>query len=153
MVGTSVGSLAFNTGSADISVSQVGNNVSKVTSYNFIINPSLAWFVSDNTAVGVLLNINPSGNKTTYEQNGTTFQSDKSNTFNIGLGGFVRHYLGSSGSLYPFGQFGINLGVSNLKTEGFFMAVQHLTLISYLMMAVLPVDFLRTLLCRVVLPK
>lgn len=120
MAGASVGTIIYNSGSADISVDQIGNNTSKITSHNLNISPTMGWFISENTAVGASLNINPTGNKTTYEQNGTTYQSDKVNNFNIGLGGFVRHYLGGSGSLMPFGQFGFNLGISNQKTEGFF---------------------------------
>lgn len=120
MVGASVGSLIFNTGTADISVAQIGSNSSKITGFNVSINPTMGWFISDNTAVGASLNINPSSNKTTYEQSGSTYQSDKVSNFNFGLGGFVRHYLNHSGSLAPFGQLGLNAGISNLKTEGFF---------------------------------
>jgi len=119
MVGASVGSVLYNSGSADISVDQIGENKSKITSYNLSITPSMGWFISEKTAVGASLNINPTGNKTSYEQNGATYQSDKSNNFNIGLGGFVRHYLKTSGNMFPFGQFGFNLGISSLKTEGF----------------------------------
>lgn len=119
MVGATVASVIYNSGSADITVDQIGNNTSKITSYNLSVNPSLGWFLSETTVAGASININPAGNKTTYEQNGTTYQSDKSNNFNIGLGGFVRHYLKSGGSVLPFGQFGFNLGISSLKTEGF----------------------------------
>ncbi len=121
MVGASVGSVIFNSGSSDISVDQVGSTTSKTTNYNLSISPTMGWFLSDKTIVGASLNINPTGTKVTYEQNGTTYQSDKSNAFNIGLGGFVRHYLNTGNSkLLPFGQFGFNAGISNLKTEGFF---------------------------------
>lgn len=120
MAGATVGSVIFNSGTADISVAQIGSNTSKITSYNISINPALGWFISENTAVGASLNINPAGNKTTYEQSGSTYQSDKNTNFNIGAGGFVRHYFGASGKLYPFGQLGLNAGISNLKTEGFF---------------------------------
>ncbi|MGQ0738597.1 MAG: hypothetical protein ACT4OJ_06010 [Bacteroidota bacterium] len=121
MVGASVASILYNSGSADISVAQIGTNTSKITSHSISITPTLGWFLSENIAVGASLNINPTGNKTTYEQNGTTYQSDKANNFNIGLGGFVRTYLREGVSkLLPFGQFGFNLGISNLKTEGFF---------------------------------
>lgn len=119
MVGTTIGSVFYNSGSADISVDQIGENKSKITSFNLSINPSIGWFISENTAIGASLNINPTSNKTTYEQNGSTYQSDQSNNFNIGLGGFVRNYFKSSGNMLPFGQFGFNLGISSLKTEGF----------------------------------
>ncbi len=120
MVGASVASVQYNSGSSDITVDQIGDNKSKITGYNFSLSPSMGWFLSEKTAVGAVLTINPTGGKTTYEQNGTTYQSDKNNNFNIGLGGFARHYLGNSGSFFPFAQFGFNLGISSLKTEGFF---------------------------------
>lgn len=120
MAGAHVGSVLFNSGTSDITVAQIGTNTSKITSYNVNIGPSLGWFISDQTAVGAVLNINPSGNKTSYEQSGSTYQSDKNSNFNIGIGGFVRHYFGQSGSMMPFGQIGINGGVSTYNTEGFF---------------------------------
>ncbi len=120
MVGASIASVVVNSGTADIAVAQIGSNTSKITGFNVSINPNLGWFITDNTAVGATLNINPSSNKTTYEQNGSTYQSDKNNNFNIGLGGYVRHYLNHNGNLAPFGQLGLNAGMSNYKTDGFF---------------------------------
>src|SRR5262245_38675218 len=120
MVGASIGSIVFNSGTSDITVSSIGSNESKIMNYNFSINTLMCWFISEHTVVGATLNINPFGNKTTYEQNGSTYQSDKSNSYNIGLGGFVRHYLNHKAALIPFGQLGLNAGLSNLKTEGFF---------------------------------
>jgi hypothetical protein len=120
MVGTSVASIFFNSGNADISVASIGNNVSKITNYGVSITPSAGWFISDKTAIGATLNLNPNGQKTTYEQNGSTYQSDKSNGFNIGIGGFARNYFSGNKSMAPFGQFSLNAGISNLKTEGFF---------------------------------
>lgn len=120
MAGASVASVIYNSGSSDISVDQIGNSRSVTSSYNINISPSLGWFISEKTAVGGSLILNPAGSKVSYEQNGSTFQTDKSNSFNIGLGGFVRHYLGNSGKMLPFGQFGFNAGISSLNTEGFF---------------------------------
>lgn len=120
MIGASVGTIVVNSGSADISVASIGSNTSLIKNYSVNIVPSMAWFLSDNTAVGFTLNLNPNGQKTTYEQNGSTFQSDKSNGLNMGLGGFARMYFKSGGALLPFGQAGFNAGISNLKTEGFF---------------------------------
>ena len=120
MAGASVANIIFNSGTADISVASIGSNKSVITNYNVSIQPSLGWFISENTAIGASLTINPTGNKTTYEQSNTTYQSDKVNNFNFGLGSFARHYLHHSGSMMPFGQVSINAGISNLKTEGFF---------------------------------
>ena len=80
----------------------------------------MGWFISDKTAAGVSLSVNPLNTKTTYEANGNTFQQDKSNTFNIGIGGFARNYFNASSSFMPFGQFSTNLGISSAKTSGFF---------------------------------
>ncbi|MCX8021041.1 MAG: hypothetical protein N2747_11170 [Chitinophagaceae bacterium] len=119
MAGTSVLSLLYNNGNADISVAQIGSTNSINRNFNFSFSPSLGWFVSDATVVGASLNVNPKGSKISYEQNGTTYQSDKLNQFSIGVGSFVRHYLKSSSSYLPFGQFGFNLGFSSLSSEGF----------------------------------
>lgn len=120
MVSATVGTAIYNSGSSEISVDQIGENKSVIKSHNININPSLGWFLSEKTAVGASLTLNPYGSKTTYEQNNTTYQSDQANNFNIGLGGFVRHYLGAGSKMLPFGQFGFNLGINSLKTEGFF---------------------------------
>ena len=120
MVGASIASIVFNSGNADISVASIGNNISKITNYGVSITPTVGWFISDKTAVGVTLNINPNGQKTTYEENGSTYQSDKSNGFNIGIGGFIRNYFSGKTAWMPYGQFGLNGGISNLKTDGFF---------------------------------
>lgn len=120
MYGATVGTVVFSSGTADITVASIGSNSSKITNYNISLVPQMGWFVSDNTVAGVTLNINPNGQKTTYKQSGVTYESDKSNAYNIGLGGFARSYFNSKSSLLPFAQASINGGFSNLKTEGFF---------------------------------
>lgn len=120
MAGASVASVVYNSGSSDITVVSIGSNKSTKKNYSINLNPSLGWFLSSNTAVGVSLNINPAGQKVSYEQNGSTFQSDKTNNFNIGIGGFVRNYFSKRSSLFPFGQVSLNGGISSYKEEGFF---------------------------------
>jgi hypothetical protein len=120
MVGASVASLFFNAGNSDITVTSIGTNKSTNRNYGVNIAPSLGWFISGRTVAGATLVINPNGQKITYEQNGSTYQSDKSNGFNIGIGGFVRNYFSDKSTLLPFGQVSLNAGLSNLKTEGFF---------------------------------
>jgi hypothetical protein len=120
MAGASVASLLFNSGSSDITVENIGSNTSKITGYSISLSPSLGWFFNENTAAGFTLSINPSSNKTTYEQNGSTYQSDKASSYNIGAGGFVRNYFGEAKTLRPFGQASLNAGFSSLKTDGFF---------------------------------
>ena len=120
MVGASVGSVFFNTGNSDQTVTSIGRQTAKVNSYGVNIMPSLGWFISENTAAGFSLLINPLGDKVSFEENGNTFQSDKSRYFNIGIGGFARNYFGKAESLLPFGQLAINGGISDVKKDGFF---------------------------------
>ena len=119
MVGTSIASIFFNSGNTDISTVSIGNGTSKITSYGISITPNIGWFISDKTAIGVTLHINPNGQKTSREANGNTYQSDKSTAFNIGFGGFLRNYFSDKSAWMPFGQFSLNGGISNLKTDGF----------------------------------
>jgi hypothetical protein len=120
MAGASIASIFFNSGNTDISTASIGDVTSKITSYGVSITPQIGWFVSDKIAIGATLNINPNGQKTTYQENGSTYQSDKSNGFNIGFGGFLRSYFSGKAAWMPFGQASLNGGISNLKTDGFF---------------------------------
>jgi hypothetical protein len=120
MIGATIGSAVYNNGTSEISVPPIGSSTARLKSYNIQLNPILGQFLSDHTAVGVSLNINPAGNTTSFEENGRTFQKDKNNSFNIGAGGFIRNYFGMSGAWLPFGQLTLNAGVSSLRTSGFF---------------------------------
>jgi hypothetical protein len=101
-------------------VISIGSLTYKTSNFGVSISPSLGWFLSDKTAVGATLNINPTSQKTTYESSGSTYQKDENKSFNIGIGGFIRNYFGGSGSFLPFGQFGLNAGISNSSANGFF---------------------------------
>ena len=120
MYGASVGNIFFNSGNGDQKVISIGSLSYTTSNFGVSISPSAGWFMSEKTAVGASLNINPTSQKTTYESNGATFQKDKVKSFNIGIGGFVRNYFRGSGSFLPFGQFGLNAGISNSSSNGFF---------------------------------
>ena len=121
MAGANLGSIFFNSGSADVSYPAPTIGYSqKTTGFGVNIAPTFGWFITDHTVVGVSWNINPTSNKTTYEAVGNTYQQDKINGFNIGVGGFARNYFKSSSSFMPFGQFGLNLGIGSQKSNGFF---------------------------------
>ncbi len=120
MVGTSIGSVFFNSGGSDVSYPQFQGYSSHTTGYGLRIEPTFGWFMSEKMALGVSLNINPSGQKIRYEALGSTFQEDKTTNFNIGIGGFLRNYFGNNTSSFmPFGQFGFNLGINSGTAEGF----------------------------------
>ncbi len=120
MAGASVASFVFNSGSSDITVESVGSNTAKTKGYSINISPSLGWFLNENTVAGFTLSLNPGSDKTSYQQNGSTYQNDKASKYNIGAGGFVRSFFGDSKTLKPFAQASINAGASSLKTDGFF---------------------------------
>jgi hypothetical protein len=120
MAGASVASALFNSGNTDVTFPQVRGYESKSTQYSVRLEPSFAWFISEKTAVGASVNINPAGQKATYKDQGTTFQEDKTTSFNIGIGGFLRNYFGNNTSSFmPFGQVGVNAGISSGSSEGF----------------------------------
>ncbi|MCX6317872.1 MAG: hypothetical protein NTW29_11315 [Bacteroidetes bacterium] len=119
MVGTSVGSVFLNSGSSDVSFPQVRGYSSKTSSFGLRIEPAFGWFITDKTVIGASININPSGQKVQYKDLGTTFQEDNSNSFNIGVGGFVRNYFGAPSNFRLFGQFGFNAGINSTNTDGF----------------------------------
>jgi len=121
MGGATVGSIFYNNGNVDVTYPPPTQGYSyNSNSFGVSIMPSMGWFISDNTAIGISLNINPSSIKNTYEFNGTTYKKDKSTPFNIGIGGFARNYFGTNSSFMPFGQMSLNFGTSTQNTEGFF---------------------------------
>ena len=119
MVGASIASLLYNSGSSTVTFPSFPGYETESSSWGVRVEPSMGWFLSEKTAVGVAVSIHPYGQKVTYNDNGTVFQEDKSNNFDVGLGVFARHYLGSGGDFLPFGQAGFNVGMSSSSTEGF----------------------------------
>lgn len=120
IVGASVGNIFFNSGTQDADSPPIGSTTGKVTGFGINISPSLGWFISEKTAAGFSFSLNPAKQKTSFEENGSTFQKDKINSFSISIGGFARNYFSSQGSFLPFGQAGISAGISSRNTEGFF---------------------------------
>jgi len=119
MVGASVASAFYDNTTADVTVGTATTH-SLNKNYNISINPMYGWFISDKTVVGGTLNINPTGQTVSYENNGSTYQKDKSNGLNLGAGAFARSYFSNNGNFLPFGQLAFNAGVTQQKTSGFF---------------------------------
>ena len=119
MVGASLASVFANSGSSTVSFEGFSGYTAKTSSYGIRIEPAVGWFISDKTAVGFTLNVNPTGRKERYSDAGATFQEDISRTFTIGAGIFIRNYFSSGSTWMPFGQAGINGGISSTNTEGF----------------------------------
>lgn len=125
MVSASVGSVFYNSGKTIYTYpAPTTGTTSNNTNFGININPTYGWFINDHVVVGPSLLISYNHNKTFFEDdaNGNTFNSDQTNTFNIGLGAFARNYFATSGSLHPYGQFGFNLGIGSFSNEGFVFA-------------------------------
>lgn len=122
MAGVSVGNIFLNSGSADYTFPPPTSGYSASnSSYGISLNPSMGWFISDNTVVGGMLNIGFTHQKNHNEASGNTYLKNENNIFNFGIGGFARNYFSNnSNSLRPFGQLSIGAGTGSLKNEGFF---------------------------------
>jgi outer membrane protein W len=126
MVGATIGNIFVNSGNSDVSYPNATQGyTSNSTSFGLSLNPSIGWFINERTVIGATLAVNPTKNKTTFENGGNTFQKDESTAFNIGIGAFARNYFSTSSSFMPFGQAGFNVGISTQKTNGFFIAASN----------------------------
>jgi hypothetical protein len=123
VVGASLGSLIFNSDRSPVSFNG-GSTSYKIegNSFNIGVTPSMGWFVSDRMLVGTSLNVQMS-NQVKYNKSnaGNTFQKDKSSTYSIGVGGFLRYYVQqkTAGNTRLFGQVGLTLGTGGGKGDGF----------------------------------
>src|SRR6266513_4332385 len=122
MVGATVGNSFFNSGKSDYSYPPPTTGyTSNSNNFGVTLNPSMGWFISDNTVIGALLNFCYTHQKTFAKAtNGNIFNRDISNSFNIGIGGFARNYFKSSGTMMPFGQFNLNGGIGSTSNNGFY---------------------------------
>ena len=120
MAGASIANIVVNSGTSEHRVVSIGGSSGTVKGYNINLSPSLGWFITDKAAVGVTLAFNPSKETTRYEAGGNTFQSDEISQLELGLGGFLRNYFKSGGSLLPFAQVNLNGGITNTKASGFY---------------------------------
>lgn len=122
MVGATVVSAFFNSGKTDYSYPPpTAGYTSNSNSFGITLNPSIGWFVSDNIAIGALLNVGYNHQKN-FDENasGVTFNKNIFNSFNFGIGGFARNYFNSPGNLTPFGQFNLNAGIGSSSNNGFY---------------------------------
>jgi hypothetical protein len=120
MVGASVASGFFSAGKATHRVTDIGSTRASLTGYSFSLSPTLGWFLSENTVVGASFNLNPAGEKVSFENSGTTFQMDQVRNFSISIGGFARNYFKTQGTLIPFAQLGLDFGITSQNAEGFY---------------------------------
>jgi hypothetical protein len=125
MAGASVGSILFSSGKSEYSYPAPTTGFTSTNNrLSISANPSMGWFVSDNTAIGAQLVFGYTSSKLTDESaaNGNTFNKNNSSGFNLGIGGFARNYFSSTGMAKPFGQFSLNFGTGSSSSDGFYFA-------------------------------
>lgn len=121
MTGGNIGSVFFNSGNTDVTFPSPTTGYSVINKgFGLNLAASYGKFSSENSVIGLTLNIGPSSNKSSYQSGGSTYQQDKASTFSFGLGGFYRNYFKGGSTFLPFGQIGLNFGMSTQHTEGFF---------------------------------
>jgi hypothetical protein len=119
MVGVSVVSAFFNSGSTDQSTSLATLTISN-DNFGISFNPSIGWFITDNIAVGVMPTVGYNKKKQIGKSSGSTYLKDETSQFNFGIGGFTRYYFnGKSTKTRFFGQYDLSLGLGGSKSEGF----------------------------------
>lgn len=125
MAGASVGSILFSSGKSEYSYPAPTTGFTSTNNRISISgNPSMGWFVSDNTAIGAQLVIGYAKSKITDESaaTGNTFNKNNSSSFNLGVGGFARNYFSSASEAKPFGQFSLNFGTGSSNSDGFYFS-------------------------------
>jgi hypothetical protein len=123
MVGTTIGTVFFNSAKTDYSypAPTVGYSYN-VNSFGINLTPQYGWFITDKVVIGAEFILKYDHQKA-FDKDGSTgntFKEDISSNFDIGIGGFARDYFSTSGSLYPFGQVSVNFGLSSGKSNGFY---------------------------------
>ena len=122
MVGATIGNVYGNSGKSEYSDPNIpGTSTSNNNNYGISLDPSLGWFISDNTAVGGLITLGYRHQKIFDESGGNTYHRDITRFFSIGIGGFIRNYFNTTGNLKPFGQVSANFGIGSSNKEGFFI--------------------------------
>jgi hypothetical protein len=120
MLGASVGSVFFNSGSTDLSNS-ISTSTTTINNFGITLNPSIGWFTKDNLAIGLMPSFGYNKqNQLGKSSSGSTYLKDDNSQFNFSIGGFARYYfIGNSSSTRFFGQYDLSLGIGSSKREGF----------------------------------
>lgn len=120
MPGITIGSAFFNSGKTEYSAPAPTNGyTSNTNSAGINLSPSLGWFISDKTVVGVRITGGYKYEKYIDADNNITFRKKENKSFTTGLGGFARNYFAVSGRLLPFVQVNADAGIGSSKTDGF----------------------------------
>jgi len=118
LVGVSFGALSYNNSDSKTTYSNTPTIYDgKSNSFSISITPNVAWFVTDNLAVGGLLGLNfyTSKNKNSNTSSSTTTEN-KNNEPSFYIGPMARYYFGGSSKGMPFAQANVQFGFQGQKT-------------------------------------
>ncbi len=119
LLGVSLGSLSYNHSENSTSYSNtstVYNSTSNAFSFN--LNPTMAWFVQDNLAIGGQFGFNFYNSKS--KNSNTSSSSTSENTYNspsLYLGPFARYYFSGSEKGKPFTEVDLSYGFYPSKSK------------------------------------
>lgn len=123
LLGTSFGSMSFTDSKSTTTYSNTPTVYSSNgNSFSISVNPTVAWFVQDNLAVGAGVSLSFYTSKSdSSNTSSTTTSTSKSNQPAFYIGPYARYYFGGSEKGMPFAQasfqFGISGGKSNSSTS------------------------------------
>lgn len=119
LVGVSFGSLSYTNSDSKTTYSNTPTVYnSDGNSFSVSINPNVAWFISDNLAIGGGLSISFYNSKSKSSNTSSTATSESKYTEpSFYIGPLARYYFGGSAKGKPFGQVNFQIGIGGGKSE------------------------------------
>lgn len=114
LLGVSFGSMSYTNSKSTTTYSNTPTEYnSDGNSFSISLNPSVAWFVKDNLAVGGSVSVSFYNSKSDSSNSSSTTTSDsKYNQPSFYVGPFARYYFGGSEKGMPFAQVNFQIGIS-----------------------------------------
>lgn len=114
LVGVSFGSISYTNSDSKTSYSNTPTVYnSDGNSFSISVNPNVAWFVSDNLAIGGGVSVSFYTSKSNSSNTGsTTTSKSKYNQPSFYIGPLARYYFGGSPKGMPFAQVNLQYGIS-----------------------------------------
>ncbi len=117
LIGVNFGGISYTNSDNNTSYSNTPTQYNSTSNgFSIYVNPSVAWFVKDNLAVGGSVSINFYTSKSNNSNTGSTSTSDsKYSSPSFSIGPYARYYFKGSDKAKPFVQVNAGLGISPSK--------------------------------------
>lgn len=120
MIGGSIGSGSFYSGTTNYSFPAATGYRSDNNNFSLNVNPSLGIFLNKSVVLGVSFLLNSSYQKNNYKSlSDTIYSSNSVKGTDIGAGLFLRYFFQNAKTLYPFIQLHAEGGTGFGKSNGF----------------------------------